>query len=218
MWVRETAELLTKLTKFGDFDGKRKGLSAREWAALRFLSRANRLSRRPMPLAAFLGITCATSTQIVKALEAKSYVVRVPYPEDRRSVVLNVTARGKTHLVQHDPMLPVLSAIATLKSEDGTRLHDFVTAIINVIDASQAGLKVGTCKDCMFLAGGPLSMSKSESPSGRSCRLYRIALRAEEIELECSSFQPARHGTKKNASSIGLRSSRTVGDLESGAL
>ena len=59
-----------------------------QWETLRFLSCANRYSRRPSALAEFLGTTKGTVSQTLKCLEGKGYVRRVKPEGDRRGVLL----------------------------------------------------------------------------------------------------------------------------------
>lgn len=102
--AREAVELLVQAARAWYFEGNQHGLRDREWMALRFLGRANRFSRTPSALAGFIGSTRATASQIVKTLESRSFLVRKPSHEDKRSVVLHVTAQGEKCLSQHDPI------------------------------------------------------------------------------------------------------------------
>src|SRR5713226_10703039 len=114
-FAREAVELLVQAASTWYFEGDQHGLRDREWMALRFLGRANRFSRTPSALAGFIGATKATASQIVKALEKKSYLVRKPSQEDKRSVMLCVTSQGEKCLVQHDPINLLLNAVAGLE-------------------------------------------------------------------------------------------------------
>ena len=112
--AREAVELLVQAARAWYFEGNQHGLRDREWMALRFLGRANRFSRTPSALAGFIGATRATASQIVKTLEGKSFLVRKPSHEDKRSVVLHVTAQGEKCLSQHDPINHVVNAVTAL--------------------------------------------------------------------------------------------------------
>src|SRR6516164_9702868 len=112
--ARDTVDLLFQVVRGCYFDDDRRGLRDREWTALRFLSRANRFSRTPSALAVFMATTRATASQIVMALEQKSYLVRERSQGDKRSVMLRVTPLGEKLLAQHDPINAVISAVAAL--------------------------------------------------------------------------------------------------------
>src|SRR5437762_12104009 len=115
---RETLELLVQAATGWYFEGHRHGLRDREWMALRFLGRANRFSQTPSALAGFIGTTRATASQIVKILEKNSFLVRKPSREDKRSVMLCLTAQGEKCLNEHDPINHVLNAVAALGADE----------------------------------------------------------------------------------------------------
>jgi MarR family transcriptional repressor of emrRAB len=185
--AREAVELLIQAARAWYFDGDRHGLRDREWMALRFLGRANRFSRTPSALAGFIGATRATASQIVKTLEEKSYLVRKPSHEDKRSVVLCVTSQGEKCLSQHDPINHVLNAVTALGPEEYIRLRDSMKEILNHLDAAHQ--RASICRDCMFLAErGP---GKGRATAEYTCRFYRVPIAHEEIELLCTSFERA---------------------------
>jgi len=188
---REAVELLIQAARAWYFEGDQHGLRDREWMALRFLGRANRCSRTPSALAGFIGATRATASQIVKRLETKSYLVREPSPQDKRSVVLCVTSQGEKVLAQHDPINHVLKAVAGLGSEECIRLRDSLRQILNHLDATHRRLNASICRDCMFLAERAPATGKGRTSAEFTCRLYRMPIPAHEIDLLCASFERA---------------------------
>lgn len=187
--ARETVELMVRAASPWYFEGDRNGLRDREWMALRFLGRANRFSRTPSALAGFIGATRATASQIVKTLEKKTYLVRKPSHEDKRSVVLCVTSQGEKFLRQHDPVNPVLNAVAALDTEARIKLRNSLKEILNRVDTTQQRFNASICRDCMFLAErGP---SKGRATAEFMCRFYRAPISLDEIELLCTSFERA---------------------------
>lgn len=71
-----------------------------------------------------LGVTMGTLTQTVQKLVRKGYVIRERVPEDRRLVLLKLTARGRlAHSIHgrfHDVM--VLDIVKDMDEEDIERL------------------------------------------------------------------------------------------------
>lgn len=193
---REAVELLIQAARAWYFEGDQHGLRDREWMALRFLGRANRFSRTPTALAGFIGATKTTASQIVKTLESKSYLARKPSREDKRSVVLCVTAQGEKCLSQHDPINHVLNAVAALGADECTRLRSSLTRILNHLDATHQRLNASTCRDCMFLAERGPAHVKGRATAGFMCRLYRAPISLEETELLCTNFEHARDRPK----------------------
>ncbi len=194
--ARETVELLIQAARAWYFEGDRHGLRDREWMALRFLCRANKFSRTPSALAGFIGATRATASQIVKALEKKSYLARKPSREDKRSVMLCVTPQGEKWLAQHDPINHVMHAVAALGPEKSSRLRDSLKEILNHLDGAHHRLNASVCRDCMFLADRGPSPGKGRGTAGFMCRLYRAPIGLDEIELLCTSFERARDRPK----------------------
>jgi MarR family transcriptional regulator, negative regulator of the multidrug operon emrRAB len=192
-FAREAVELLVQAATAWYFEGDRHGLRDREWMALRFLGRANRFSRTPSALAGFIGATRATASQIVKTLEEKSYLVRKPSREDKRSVTLCITAQGEKCLGQHDPINHVLNAVAALETEECTKLRDSLRDILNNLDPTHHRLNARTCRDCMFLAERSPAADSGKAPAAveYKCRLYRVPISHEETELLCTSFECA---------------------------
>jgi MarR family transcriptional regulator, negative regulator of the multidrug operon emrRAB len=193
---REAVELLIQAARAWYFEGDQHGLRDREWMALRFLGRANKFSRTPTALAGFIGATKTTASQIVKTLESKSYLVRKPSQEDKRSVVLCVTAQGEKCLSQHDPINHVLNAVAALGSEECIRLRGSLTRILNHLDATHQRLNASTCRDCMFLAERAPRSVKGRTTAEFMCRLYRAPVSLEETELLCTNFEHTRDRPK----------------------
>jgi DNA-binding MarR family transcriptional regulator len=193
---REAVELLIQAARAWYFEGDQHGLRDREWMALRFLGRANRFSRTPTALAGFIGATKTTASQIVKTLESKSYLARKPSREDKRSVVLCVTAQGEKCLSQHDPINHVLNAVAALGTEECVRLRGSLTRILNHLDVTHQRLNASTCRDCMFLAERGPATTKGRTTAEFMCRLYRAPISLEETELLCTNFEQARDRPK----------------------
>jgi DNA-binding MarR family transcriptional regulator len=185
----ETVELLVQAARPWYFEGEKHGLRDREWMALRFLGRANRFCRTPSALAAFIGATRATATQIVKALEKKSYVVRKRSHEDKRSVVLSVTPQGEKCLGQHDPVNLVLGAVSALAPEECVKLRDSLKEIMNHLHTAHHRLYASNCRDCVFLAERAPGAGKGRAQF--TCRLNRAPVSLDEIDLLCTSFERA---------------------------
>jgi MarR family transcriptional regulator, negative regulator of the multidrug operon emrRAB len=188
--AREAVELLVQAARAWY------GLRDREWMALRFLGRANRFSRTPSALAGFIGATRATASQIVKTLESKSFLVRKPSQEDKRSVVLHVTPQGEKCLSQHDPINHVVNAVRALENDERLKLRDSLREVLNQLDVTHHRLDASVCRDCMFLAERSPSTGKGRTTAEFMCRLYRAPVSLEETELLCTSFERTRDRPK----------------------
>jgi MarR family transcriptional regulator, negative regulator of the multidrug operon emrRAB len=188
---REAVELLIQAARTWYFEGDRHGLRDREWMALRFLGRANRFSRTPSALADFIGATRATASQVIKTLENKSYLIRKPSHEDKRSVVLCVTPQGEKVLAEHDPLNHVLNAVNALGTEECVKLRDSLRQVLGNLDTTQHRLSASICRDCMFFAERTPMTGKGRAVTEFTCRLYRTPISLDEIGLLCASFERA---------------------------
>ena len=71
------ANLLERISRLTRTEEQIGDLYPAQWAALRYLTRANRFSRTPMALTRYLGTTRGTMSQTIIALERKGYLERL---------------------------------------------------------------------------------------------------------------------------------------------
>lgn len=72
----EAARLIDRIERLARSGVPVHGLNPAQWEALRYLGRANRFSRTPAGLAAYLGSTRGTVSQTLIALEQKGFLAR----------------------------------------------------------------------------------------------------------------------------------------------
>ena len=80
------AELVFHLGRIASGEGLVEGLTAAQWAVLRYFAQANRYSRTPSAFAAFHGTTRGTASQTIKSMASQGYLTRMRSEDDRRSV------------------------------------------------------------------------------------------------------------------------------------
>jgi DNA-binding MarR family transcriptional regulator len=134
--ARESIELLGQIARIVWFEGTKHGLRDREWMALRFLSRANRFSRTPSALASYVGTTRGTASVLVDELERLGYLERKRSAEDKRSVMLSLTQKGRKVLVR-DPVNVLVDAIAALDDDGKIRLRDTLRHVLDQSDVAE---------------------------------------------------------------------------------
>ena len=88
-----------------------------QWAALRFLARANREARTVAGLARYLGVTQGPASRAASALDRKGLIESLRDTDDRRVLRLQLTAAGRTMLAE-DPMQRLASVIAASPASD----------------------------------------------------------------------------------------------------
>jgi len=172
------------------FEGAKHGLRDREWMALRFLSRANRFSRTPSALASYVGTTRGTASVLIDELERLGYLERKRSAEDKRSVMLNVTQKGRKALVR-DPVNVLVEAIGALDDEGKIRLRDALRHILDHTDVAEQKQHADVCKRCIFLREDRMS-AEGKTSAEFTCRMFRAAIAEDEIELLCTSFEHHR--------------------------
>ncbi len=161
------------------------GLSPAQWEALRYVARANRYSRCPSALAAFLGATKGTVSQTLIALEGKGYMRRERNSPDRRGVQLRLTAAGET-LLERDPLLHLDAAAAALAPEAREALVEGLESVLQCVRRRTGGLDFGVCEECnKFCADG--AADAADGP--HRCGLTGEALDDNDRRLICVSYQ-----------------------------
>jgi len=165
------------------------GLNPAQWEALRFLSRANRYSRKPSALADYLGTTKGTVSQTVKALEEKGFVERTVEAKDRRIVRLDLTQDGLAMLA-NDPLLALSVATAAAPEEVSTAtriLSGYVRSL-----QGQCGMKsFGVCTQC-----GHFSSEICDDGVVPHCGLTGEPLSETEIKKICGSCDDQSDGSQ----------------------
>jgi DNA-binding MarR family transcriptional regulator len=84
-----------------------------QWAALRFLARANKEARTVLGLARYLGITQGPASRAVAALERKALLTGERDSKDRRVVRLELTPAGRA-LLDQDPIQRLAGLIKSM--------------------------------------------------------------------------------------------------------
>jgi DNA-binding MarR family transcriptional regulator len=97
--------------------GQRHGLSPTQVQALLFLAYARPNARTIGGLAERLGCTSATASGVADALERKGLVIREPWPQNRRTVMLRLTANGAAMAATVDNGLEELETVVRELSE-----------------------------------------------------------------------------------------------------
>ena len=122
------------------------GLNPAQWEALRYLALANHYSRTPSALAEYLRTTKGTASQTLKSLDAKGYIRRVPVPEDRRAVRIDITDAGHVAL-RLDPLRCLESSAAAMGDD-----LEAVSRVLGRLAASLEranGKAFGLCGECL---------------------------------------------------------------------
>lgn len=158
------------------------GLNPAQWDCLRFIGQANRFSRTPGALAAFLGTTKGTASQTLNALEKKGYLSRVPDPNDKRVRHIELTELG-AGLLADDPLNCLDRAISNLPPETVDTMATGLSRLCAEMQSRCGGQDLGICQSCGHFEG--------ETDGGNMiCGLKRAELSGEDATRFCVNFSP----------------------------
>ncbi len=179
----DTLVLLERLGRLLQNDAHRHGLKPTQWEALRYLSRANRFSRSPGAVTAFLGMTKGTVSQTLTALERKALIKKVPVPTDRRNVSIELTSKGKA-LLKKDPLSDLESATACLSDRQQVQLGNGLRTLLDEALDQRDGRPFQACKTCRHF------LRDDEQGRPHRCGLLDEPLSSSDSELICVENEP----------------------------
>lgn len=180
--ARTIAELIVQLgrTTHDYVDG----LSPAQWNVLRYMSRANQLSRTVSAFAEFHATTRGTASQTVKSLVSQGYLSRTKSKRDGRSVIFDLTDAGRAVLLR-DPCSALDSAAAKLPATTRTHLTKGLERLLGRVAQEAAVHTFGACGDCSHVAS-------KESPRKKTrryeCDLSNETLGEAELTQTCINF------------------------------
>ena len=179
------AVLLERLSRVLQNEANSAGLKPAQWEALRYLARANRFSRSPSALTAYLGTTKGTVSQTLIALERKGLVVKAPDAANRRHVAIDVTPKG-SRMLQDDPTDAVLRAASDLPEQDRQALTRTLGRLLAEALRERGGRPFGLCRSCRYF--------RANDPDGapHRCGLLGVALSADDSARICVEQEPNR--------------------------
>ena len=128
--ARAIAELIEQLSRTTANSSFVSGLNPAQWAALRYIARANEAVRNVGAFAQHHMITPSSASQTIQALVRKGLISKKP-GEDRRSRYLALTIQGE-RMLKEDPINKLASAIVRLSGEQLSDLASILAAIMNV--------------------------------------------------------------------------------------
>ncbi|MGE0845026.1 MAG: MarR family winged helix-turn-helix transcriptional regulator [Flavobacteriaceae bacterium] len=143
---RDIADAVDRLSRLLRARAQVSGLNPAQWAALRYLARANALSRTPGAVTGYLGATKGTVSQTLLSLARKGLISRRRDPADARTVRLEVTEEG-ARLVRRDPLQDVEAAAAALGGEAAV-LAGLLAALTGELAELGDDARFGSCASC----------------------------------------------------------------------
>jgi DNA-binding MarR family transcriptional regulator len=177
------AILLSRLARLVAGEGHMLGLKPVQLQVLRFLAQANRFTRTPGGVTAWLGQTKGTVSQTLATLERKGLVARSPDTMDRRIVRLDLTSTGRTMLAECDDIADRLTA--PLEWKDKAALARIVENMLRSHLAQQGHRTMGICSTCRHFEAA------AEAGQPHKCALLNVELTDADSALICIEQEAA---------------------------
>lgn len=175
------ANLLERIGHLNRADEQMGDLYPAQWAALRYLGRANKFSRTPVALTHYLGTTRGTMSQTIIALEKKGYVTRTPSERDKRSIDINLTDKGIAKL-EEDPIHHLAEQIHKTIGHEEENLRRYLSNLLIQLIKENNGRAFGQCYTCRHFSKN----KKSESEYQFYCNLLEENLTENESKKICA--------------------------------
>jgi len=172
--------------------GKARQLSPAQIQALLFLKYARPGVRTVGGLADRLGVSYATASGVVDALERKQLLIRSPLPTDQRIVTLALTTQGERETILLEDVLDEIErTVAALPDHDQEVLIRTTQSIIRHLQERGYVKVYEMCWGCQFFRRN----AHPDDPRGpHHCAYVDAPLPEQHTYLECPDFTPAEQG------------------------
>jgi len=190
---RAIAELVLHLGRIASGEGLVEGLTAAQWAVLRYFAQANRFSRTPSAFAAFHGTTRGTASQTIKSIEILGYLTRMRSEDDRRSVQLVLTEKARG-ILANDPFESLVRAADSLPPSVQGPFANALQRMLGQVAQERGKPPFGTCTSCQHLESDGYSR---EGQTPYECGFASEPLLLEELDGVCITFVPGKPITVK---------------------
>ena len=192
---RAIAELVFHLGRIASGEGLVEGLTAAQWAVLRYFAQANRFSRTPSAFAAFHATTRGTASQTIKSIETLGYLTRLRSKDDRRSVQLVLTEKARA-ILANDPFESLVRAAGSLPPTVQGHFASALQRMLAQVAHERGKPPFGTCTSCQHLESDRCNPKKQAS---YACGFTREPLHLEELDGVCINFIPGKPMTVKGS-------------------
>ncbi len=192
---RAIADLVLHLGRITSGEGLVEGLTAAQWAVLRYFAQANRFSRTPSAFAAFHGTTRGTASQTIKSIETLGYLTRMRSEADRRSVRLVLTDKARG-ILANDPFESLVRAADSLPPGVHGQFANALQRMLGQVTQERGKPPFGTCTSCQHLESDGYS---PDEQMPYACGFAGEPLLLEELDGVCINFVSGKPMTLKGA-------------------
>ena len=167
-------ELVSRLTRLDAASSWNDDLNPSQTAVLNYLAKANRFSRSPSHVAAYLGTTRGTISQSLKSLNKKGYVNERRSTQDKRVISYDLTAKGR-EVASSTSQLEC--SIASLDENEKESLQDALAKIMRLALSQNGNQEFGICRTCIH---------HKPKADGAYCSLLSEHLTVAEADQICA--------------------------------
>ncbi len=192
---RAITELVLHLGRIASGEGLVEGLTAAQWAVLRYFAQANRFSRTPSAFAAFHATTRGTASQTIKSIETLGYLTRMRSEDDRRSVRLVLTDKARA-ILANDPFESLVRAADSLPPSVQGHFANALQRMLGQVAQERGKPPFGTCTSCQHLESNG---SSREGQAPYACGFASEPLLLEELDGVCINFVRGKPMTMKGS-------------------
>lgn len=176
----DTRELLDRMTRIAASEEWAGEINPTQRAALAYLARANRFSRKPSQVADYLSATRGTVSQTLKALARKGLIEEQRSQSDKRSISYGLTSHGHTALNFTTAVDAALEQLSDTEIDD---LSANLRKVIKSVLTARGGRSFGICNTCQF---------HQQTNTGAYCTLLDEDLHDGETTEICHEFAERR--------------------------
>jgi DNA-binding MarR family transcriptional regulator len=153
-----------------------------QWEALHFLALANRFSRNPGALAAWLGVTKGRASQTVDALAKQGLILRLPDPRDGRGLALELSQAGR-RMAEKDPLRAVAAALSALPTAQAAAVSDALARALAALQRDAGRRAFAGCGTCRHFRP---AAAMGETAGPHRCGLTGEGLNDDETRQICA--------------------------------
>jgi DNA-binding MarR family transcriptional regulator len=168
--IRDLIDRLGRLSAAEEWNGP---LNPSQFAALSYLSRANRFSRAPSHVADYLATTRGTASQTLKALARKDLIAETRSEADRRSISYDVKNSGADLLSTSSGLDQVIDSLPV---DIRDSLASSLKALVRTTLHQRGGRSFGICNTCKH---------HENTETGSQCALLKVSLSATDATQVC---------------------------------
>ena len=174
--IKQIRDLIERLSRVASAEEWNEDINPSQWAALVYLSNANKFSRSPSQVAEYMSATRGTVSQTLKALARKGLIKETPSENDKRSISYSVSHKA-AKIIQNRKQMD--ETFASLDKADLVKLANGLEALTRSVLKQRGMREFGVCKNCTY---------HEKTENGGYCNLLNVKLNKSEIEQICHEY------------------------------